>query len=70
MGYSVVLDYVFYAIYALLATEVFLSIIAWRKASINDVDVSVKYLFWFMRALYPIPFVVGVTLMIIAYNLI
>jgi len=70
VGYSVALDYVFYTIYALLATEVFLSIIAWRKTSKNNVDMSVKYLFWFMRALYPIVFVVGVTLMIIAYDLI
>jgi len=70
VGYSVAIDYVFYAIYALLATETFLSIVAWRKISKYDRDMSVKYLFWFMRALYPIVFIIGIAWIIIAYDLI
>ena len=70
VGYSVAIDYVFYAIYALLAVETFLSIVAWRKISKNNVDMSVKYMFWFMRALYPIVFTAVIVFTIINYDLI
>ena len=69
VGYTVAMDYAFYAIYVLLATELFLSIVAWHKITKNDKDMSVRYLFWFMRALYPIVFILGTILMIVVYDL-
>ena len=69
VGYTVAMDYAFYAIYGLLAVELFLSIVAWHKITKNNKDMSVKYLFWFMRALYPIVFGVGTMLIIRIYDL-
>ena len=53
VGYTVALDYVFYVIYALLAAELFLSIIAWHKSVGDEAAKSIKYIFWAMRILYP-----------------
>ena len=69
VGYTVAMDYAFYAIYGLLAVELFLSIIAWHKTTKNNNGISIKYLFWFMRALYPIVFGVGTMLIIQIYGL-
>ena len=69
VGYTVAMDYAFYAIYGLLAVELFLSIIAWHKTTKNTNDISIKYLFWFMRALYPIVFAAGTILIIAIYDL-
>jgi len=54
VGYTVALDYVFYIIYALLATELFLSIIAWHKSVKDEESKAIRQIFLLMRFLYPI----------------
>lgn len=69
VGYTVALDYAFYAIYALLATELFLSIIAWHKSSKNEEDKAIKFIFWSMRILYPAVFIGMIVLSIMHYDI-
>ena len=69
VGYTVALDYAFYAIYALLATELFISIVAWHKSTKEGTEKVVSVLFWTMRFLYPIVLVGGVFLMILIYDI-
>lgn len=69
VGYTVALDYVFYVIYALLAAELFLSIIAWHK-SVNDKAAnSIKYIFWLMRILYPVVLIGVIIFSVIFYDI-
>jgi ABC-type branched-subunit amino acid transport system substrate-binding protein len=68
VGYTVALDYAFYAIYALLATELFISIIAWHKSAKDENDKSIKILFWAMRLLYPIVLIGGAIAIIYFYD--
>lgn len=66
VGYNVALDYAFYIIYALLTTELLLSIIAWHK---ETNDVVTKRLFLVMRILYPLVLVAGAIVIVLVYNI-
>ena len=68
VGYTVALDYAFYAIYALLATELFISIVAWHKSTKEGNDKTISILFWTMRLLYPIVLIGGVIAIIHFYE--
>jgi branched-chain amino acid transport system substrate-binding protein len=69
VGYTVALDYAFYVIYALLAIELMISIIAWHR-SVKDKgnSVMVVRLFWLMRILYPTVLIGGSLWMAVVYN--
>ena len=69
VGYTVALDYAFYAIYALLASELFISIVAWHKSTTEGNEKMISVLFWAMRMLYPIVLVGGVIAMIFFYDI-
>ena len=69
VGYTVALDYAFYAIYALLATELFISIIAWHKSTKEGNEKIISILFWTMRILYPVVLVGGIFAMIFFYDI-
>ncbi len=69
VGYTVALDYVFYIIYALLATELFLSIIAWHKSVDDSKEKSIKYIFWAMRVLYPVVLIGVIVFSIVFYDI-
>ena len=69
VGYTVALDYAFYAIYALLATELFISIIAWHKSTKEGNEKTISVLFWTMRILYPVVLIGGVFLMMYLYDI-
>lgn len=70
VGYTVALDFAFYVIYALLAIELMISIIAWHRSVIEGDDGKfVRRLFWLMRTLYPIVLIGGAILMIINYDI-
>lgn len=69
VGYTVALDYAFYAIYALLATELLLSIITWHKSSGEAEDKTIKIIFLAMRILYPTVFIGMIILAIAYYNI-
>ncbi|MBT3321936.1 MAG: ABC transporter substrate-binding protein [Anaerolineae bacterium] len=70
VGYTVALDYAFYIIYALLATELFLSIVAWHRSVKNKDDNAIKAIFWLMRFLYPAVIIGMVIYAIIHYKVI
>lgn len=69
VGYTVALDYAFYVIYALLATELFISIIAWHRSVKNQADKMIIYLFWLMRILYPVVLIGGVIITMLFYDI-
>lgn len=69
VGYTVALDYAFYAIYALLAIELFISIVAWHKSTTEGNEKIISVLFWAMRFLYPLILIGGVIVMIFAYDI-
>jgi branched-chain amino acid transport system substrate-binding protein len=66
VGYNVALDYAFYIIYALLTTELLLSIIAWHK---EENDTVTNRLFWAMRIMYPLVLAVGTVAIILVYKI-
>ena len=66
VGYNVALDYAFYIIYALLTTELLLSIISWHKEMDDTVT---QRLFWAMRILYPLVLAAGTIAIILVYNI-
>ncbi len=69
VGYTVALDNVFYIIYALLATALFLSIIAWHKSAKNEESKAISQIFWFMRLLYPIVLIGVIVASIVIYDI-
>ncbi len=68
VGYTVALDYAFYAIYGLLATELFISIIAWHKSTQEGNEKIISVLFWTMRVLYPLVLIGGTVAAILFYD--
>jgi branched-chain amino acid transport system substrate-binding protein len=66
VGYNVALDYAFYIIYALLTTELLLSIIAWHKETSQKVT---NRIFWAMRILYPLVLITGTVAIVLVYNI-